>query len=483
MARIGSALSGIERQLLNNLAMANAEITLSAYRMSTGHKINAPIDDPSTFVTLSGLQSQLGIVTATISNVTAASSMITQTQSALTGIQTQLGNIRTELLKDVNHTLTPDQRAQSQAIIDAAITQINTLAGTSIFGKSVLNGGADYTYSGRDSSQVASVQMLGNSPPGMTISGTVNSTATQAQLTYTGDASDQIVVSEDTTFTLTGSRGSQIITVHNGEALSDLATAINNNSYTTGVTAEVLAGHTIALSSVDYGSSAKVSTITTAGDMTFAFAGGDGHGNAVGANAAATINGTTISSSSNNVSGNTFTVNSNGTAFQIEFTAGFTGAFDTITVGGSNLSFALSPNLTSRDSLTIPAVSATDLGGPSGLLSDLYSGGSASGLSTNTAMAIRIVDESLGKLSTVQGSVSGFHTAAITSSSAILADMQTNLGDYIDSIDKTDDTEEIQRQAYYETLAGNSIAGLTILNQQRQSILNMLQDIAGLQQT
>ena len=109
MARIGSALTGIERRLLNSLALANAQVTLSSFRMATGHKINAPSDDPSAFVMLSGLQSQLSSVTATLSNATAAGSMISQTQTALGGIQTQLNAIRTELLKDVNHTLTDDQ--------------------------------------------------------------------------------------------------------------------------------------------------------------------------------------------------------------------------------------------------------------------------------------------------------------------------------------------------------------------------------------
>ncbi len=483
MARIGSALTGIERQLLNSLALANAQVTLSSFRMATGHKINAPSDDPSAFVTLSGLQSQLSSVTATLSNVTAAGGMISQTQTALSGIQTQLGIIRTELLKDVSHSLSDDQRAQSQAKIDAAIDQINTLAGTSINGKTLLSGGADYNYAGRNSSQVVDVLVQGKAPSDMTISGSVTATASQAQLTYTGNSSSQIVVSENTTFTLTGTRGSQIITVHNGEALSDLASAINNNSYNTGLTAAVHPDHTLTVTSVDYGSSAKVSVAVTAGDQTFAFSGGDTHGNAVGTNASAIINGITISSDSNNVSGNCFTVNDSGTVLEIEFKQDFTGSFAAISVTGSNLSFALSPNLGNSAHLTIPAVSAAEFNGPSGALDDLYSGGSSSGLGNNTAQAIRVVNESLGKLSRAQGAVDGFYNAAITSSSALLSDMQIKLGDYIDSINKVDDVEETQRITYYQTLADNAISGLVLINQQRQSIVNMLQDIAGLKQT
>jgi flagellin-like hook-associated protein FlgL len=479
MARISSALTGIERRLLDSLALANAEVTLSSYRMATGHKINYPSDDPSAFVTLSGLQSQLSNVTATLSNVTAAGSMVSQTQTAVSGIRTQVNTIRTELLKDADraHPLDPGERAESQAKIDTAIDQITTLAGTSINGKTTLAGAADYQYSGVDVSQVADVLVRNKVGASASISGTVNPTASQAALTYTGGG--QISVSEDTTFTLTGARGSQIITVHNTELLSDVKTQINNDSYNTGVTAEVV-GDVLTLTSVDYGSSAKVSAAVTDGDPLFAFSGGDGHGNATGTNASATINGQIISSASGNVSGNRFTVNDNGTTFEIEFQPGFTGAFDTITVTGDALSFSLTTDIGRKAALAIPAVYPANLGGVSGRLDQLYSGGTLSDLGDNTAQAIRVVDEALGKLTRVKGAVDGFYNAAITSSSALMTDMQTKLGDYIDSIDKVNDDEETLRQDYYKTLADNSVSGLVIVNQQRQSIVRMLQDIAGL---
>jgi len=183
------------------------------------------------------------------------------------------------------------------------------------------------------------------------------------------------------------------------------------------------------------------------------------------------------------VSGNRFTVNNNGTTFEIEFKPGYTGGFDAISVTGNNLSFALSQNLGSKSSLTIPAVSSANFSGPSGALDDLYSGGTLDGLGGHTSQAIRVVDESLGKLSRLQGAVDGFYNAAVSSSSAMLSDMQTKMGAYIDSINKVDDVEEIQNRDYYQALADNAISGLTIVNQQRQSIVNMLQDMAGLRQT
>jgi flagellin-like hook-associated protein FlgL len=476
MARIGSALTGIERRLLDSLALANAEVTLSAYRMATGRKINAAGDDPSAFVTLSGLQSQLNTVSAALANVTAAGSLVVQTQTALSAMKTQLNLIRTELLKDADpaHPLTPDQRAESQAKIDAAVNQINALARTSANGKTPLAGGADYRYSGRNAGQVSYVLARGNTAPGTTISGAVSSTATQAEEKYSGSASHQITA--DATFTLSGKRGSQVIAVEQDEALSDVAAEINAGSYLTGITAAVdEVNDKLVFTSVGYGSDAIINIEVT--DGTFDI---DVGGHPTGTNASAIINGVTIESSSNKVSGNRFFVNNNGATFEIEFQSGFTGDFDTITIEGSALRFSMATDLNYPSGLSIPAMFAANLSGPSGRLDELYSGGPLSGLGANTAQAIRVVDEALGKVTRVKGSVDGFYNAAVASSSNLLTDMQTKLGDYIDSIDKTNDDEETLRQDYYQALADNAVAGLAIVNQQRMSIVKMLQDIAGL---
>jgi flagellin-like hook-associated protein FlgL len=477
MARIGSAISGIELQLLNNLAAANAEVTLSNFRMATGHKINSPKDNPSAFVTLSGVQSQLNVVTSTLSNVTAADSMVSQTSTTLNSTQSQINTIRTELLKDKNHTLTPDQRAESQAKIDAAINQINSLAGTSIMGKTVLSGSANYTYSGVNDAQVTNLVVHSKPKGDSTISGQVLSTATQAQLSYTGSSGE---VTDPAKFTLTGQRGSVTVTVTAGETLTDVRDFVNNNSYITGVTAAIdgLNPDQLNFTSVDYGSSAVVDVNVISGSFTVSDS-----GHATGTNASAIINGITFDSSSNSVSGNSFAVSNNGLNFEIDFKSGFTGTFDTVTVSGNALSFALSTNLSQPSTLAIPAVYASDLGGVSGTLNELYTGGSLSGLGDKTSQALQVVDEALGTLGQVQASVSGFYNSAITSSYNMLTDLQDGLGKYIDSIDKVNDAEETARSVYYQALADNTVSALTIINQQRMSIVNMLQDIAGLKQT
>ena len=71
MARIGPTLSGVERMLLNRLAESEAAVTLNNLRLATEKRIQSPGDDPSAFVALSRLQSQVNLVTAATANVTA----------------------------------------------------------------------------------------------------------------------------------------------------------------------------------------------------------------------------------------------------------------------------------------------------------------------------------------------------------------------------------------------------------------------------
>ena len=471
MARISSSISGIERSLLNNLAAANAAVLLSRLRESSGHQITSPADNPAGFVMLSSFQNQLSNVRSAMTNVTAASSLVTQTQSGLEQITAQLDVIRTELLRDENHTLTPDERAEAQAKIDAAIEAINDLAGTTYDNRRTLDGSADFIYTGRNFSQVAEVTVYAKPDASETISGKVVSTATKGQLTYTGNVTDQVTA--DATFTLTGNRGNAVFSVTNGETLSAVATRINNESHKTGVTATVDAGtHTLNFATVDYGSSATIAVTTSSGTFL--------NDSDAGTNASAVINGETVSSSSNNVDGNRFSVNSNGFRFSIEFTAGYTGTFNSVGVSGDALTFALSPELDRTATLAVPDVQARRLGGNSGTLDQLQTGGSLSGLGNNTAQAIRVVDEAIGELTRVNGNVDGFYAAAVSTASALLTDLQTDLEASIESIDGVNDVEEEDIQLYYEGLAANSVAGLAVLNQQRYAIINMIQHIAGL---
>ena len=475
MSRISATLSGIERTLLDRLSEANAATAASVLRMATGHAINFPSDDPSTFVMLSGLQSQFSMVTDTMANVTAAGTMISQVQTAMKGIRTQLTTIRKELVSDADGSLTPDERAASQAKIDQALDAITSLSHGQIDGRRLLDGSADYIYSGQNPDQVRTVAAASARSTPQTISGEVTAAATQAQLAFTDSGN---TASNDALITLSGERGSADITITAGESLSQVAQDINKTSYETGVTASFDGNHAVTMTSVDYG--AKATVAIDVQDGNFAVTGGDGHGIDHGTNASAVINGQTISADSSSVDGNRFSLSQNGLRYDIEFASGFTGRFDPITVSGHALSFALSTDVSQQASLAIPSLDPARLGGVSGRLDELRTGGALAGLGGNTSQAIRVVDESLGALTRIEGNVNGFYTAAISSASGLFSAMEKTLQSAIDGIDSVDDAQETQLQSRYQMLASNAAAGLYILSQQRSNIVQLVKKIAGL---
>jgi len=470
MGRIGISLSGIERSLLNTLAEANANVTKSTYRMATGNMINNSADNPSAFVALSGLQRRLTTVTKTAANVSAAGSIITQTQTALGQIGTHLNTIRTELVADEDRSLTSSQRIEAQAKIDAAIVAINNLANSEVDGKKTLSGSADFNISGVDTGEIADVRVYSTGGNTLSISGDVTAMATQASLSYTGDTDDE--VTDTAVFSLSGNAGTYEVSVAAGDKLSDLADEINQYSHKTGVTAvHDDPSDSLIFTSVEYGSNAEVDV-----DVTFGTFNVTSGGTANGSDATATIDSVNYTGN-----GNRFIVANGNTHYEIEFDENFGGGvFGPITVDGDALTFSLFTDVSQPSTLSIPSVNAARLGGLSGSLSDLYSGGSLSGLDGSTSQAIRVVDEALADLTKIEGAVDGFYNASISTASTLMSELEDDLEDAIADINEVDDAEQTQLAAKNVDLANNAIAGLAILDQQRSSIVNMIQTIAGL---
>ena len=273
MGRIGATLSGVERTLLNRMADANAAAVTNTLRLATGKRVNSPADDISAFIGLSQFQTQLTRVTATMKNVTAAGSMITQTQSTLGLIRTQLDTIRTQLLTDEDQSLTAEERAEAQTKIDAAITQINSLATTQIDGRRILDGSGGFNISGRNSTQVTDLVVHSSGAPGQTVPGQY------AELTYTGN---NRYAAADSTVKFTGTIGSTTIAFTTSDTLEDVAQAINDRSNTTGVAASV-DDNTLTLSSAEMGANETLAVEVQAG--TFDVSGGNGDNTANGVDA------------------------------------------------------------------------------------------------------------------------------------------------------------------------------------------------------
>lgn len=466
--RISSGLTGIERQLLGALAQANASAALATLRLATGQRVNRPSDDPAAFLRITSLEREQSAVQTAIANVDGAANTAATLQLNLESVRTQLDTIRTALLADEDQSLTSAERDAQQAIINAALDEINDVAGAAINGRRILDGSAAYSVSGRNSAEVTGVQVY--SARATAVTGEVTAAATRATLTYTGASGE---VTDAATFTLSGRSGNASISVTAGQTLASAAAAINAESHLTGVTASVV-GDTLTFTSVDYGSEATAGVSVASG--TFAVAGGGADNIDEGTDAAVTINGSTPTV----VRGNRVTFASNGLHVDLELAAGFTGTIDTMTISaGGSLQFALGTD-TRQTTLSVPSVLTVHLGGASGRLSDLASGGNLDGLGANTSQAIRVVDEALARLDVIQGQIDGFAGITVETSAQLLEDWDVELAAALETENGIDDAAELLKVERAEMLAENTLAALAILQQQQKSMVSLLQTLAGL---
>ena len=425
--RIGAQLSGVDRLLLNLLSEQKAAPGLQKATTNLGASQSTIASNPTGMLSLSTNDTQRGIMDRTLSRIAAAADTVGQIQSIFDQIRTQIDTIHEKAAADVGQQLTGTERAANQSAINDAIDEINRLAATEINGQQVLNGAVTVnssttTISGLNEDQIVDfevVSIAANS--NLTISGTVLTTAQQAELSYQGPN-----VKNDATVTLSGDLGSTSISVTKGESLAAVRDRINAETSATGVTASLNESKLI-INSVDYGSDAGVSVDVTSGE--FGVAGGNGDGTANGIDPTAIINGQTLAGD-----GSQFSFNDASGSFTLEFDPTFQGDFDPITVSNTSttstttqLQFSLSSNPNSFATLSIPGVQAASLGGLTGTLDQLATGESKSGLGTNADDAVRIADEALAQLTGIRNNVDNFATSVIDSARSLYSGLKEDL--------------------------------------------------------
>ncbi|MGE0757497.1 MAG: flagellin hook IN motif-containing protein [Pirellulaceae bacterium] len=470
MSRIAATVSSFQQMLLNQLERHRQASAQASFRLTTGSLVNFPSDDPSAFPHIQLLQHQQGTVQDVARNIDAAATIAAESQTTLDEIQTQLDTIETQLLLDEEGDLTPAERNVAQTASDQSLATIRDLVRTPVNGVRYLDGSVDYSTSGKNAAQIRQLDVF--SLDGETsLSGTVSSAATQASVTYTGGGGS-VINSGDATFTLTGQRGATAVGVTNGEPLTAVRDRINADSHDTGITASV-AGNNLVLTSVDYGTNAVIDIELASGSFTTA-------GSTAGTDAAVTLNGTAISA--DDVDGNTVSFHEQGVHVQLELVAGYTGAISSITLSSERAArFAISPRAGEHTALfAVGGLFPEQLGGLSGMLSDLESGGDLDGLASHTAQALRVVQEARDRLTLAKGRVDAFAEITIASAGRWMDGWDTNLEDALTAANGIEEEAELVNQSRYESLATNAITSLAISQQYQASLVALLQNIAGL---
>ncbi len=270
-------------------------------------------------------------------------------------------------------------------------------------------------------------------------------------------------------FEVAGSTGGEVLSFNAGTSIGDIVSAINAVSDATGVTAANNAGN-LALSSTDYGSDAFVKLNVLSGDTNGTFAAGLDSTRATGTDVAATINGLQAKGAGNNISINTATLVLNltvndGSSTDVNFT---------ITGGGAL--FQLGPDVVSNQQarIGITSVNTARLGGSSGQLFELGSGGSAA-LATNTTKAGRIVEQAINQVTSLRGRLGAFQRTSLETNKNALNDTLVNLSDAESQIRDADFATETAALTRAQILVQSGTAVLKISNQNPQNVLSLLQ--------
>ncbi len=236
MTRINTNISAIIG--LNNLNTAQDQLQTSLTRLSTGLRINSAADDPSGMIANNEFQSDIASSNQAISNSQQDQQMLSTADSALSQISSLLDTIRGLVTQAANTaTMTPDEIEANQQQVNASLTAINQIAGTTTFGnQELLNGSLNFNTQGVNSSQISGLMVnqasLGTGQQNVNVQ--VLKQATQAALNYNGTT-----LSNAANLEITGAAGSQTVQLGAGSTLQQMADSINAATGGTGVQAVV----------------------------------------------------------------------------------------------------------------------------------------------------------------------------------------------------------------------------------------------------
>jgi flagellin len=315
--------------------------------------------------------------------------------------------------------------------------------------------------------QVNSADFGTNSSVGVNVD--ITKQATQASLVYSGGA-----LTSALTLQIGGSSGYQTFNFDSGATETQIATAINADSDSTGVSASISGGK-LTLTSANYGSSNFVSVNALAGSFTTYDTAGVAATRTTGTDVQASINGIQATGSGLQVSLDTSQLN---LQFNVasNLASNSTLSFN-ITGGGAT--FQLGPNVTSSEQsrLGIASVSTATLGGVDGALYELQSGGDAS-LATDPSKAASIVDEVITEVTSLQGRLGAFQSTTLETNVSSLTNTVSNLTSAQSSIQDTDYAAESAALTRAQILVQAGTSVLSIANSNPQNVLTVLKAAA-----
>ncbi len=291
---------------------------------------------------------------------------------------------------------------------------------------------------------------------------------TEATVTANTGSTGGNTLIADTVMEIAGNKGMEVFNFQAGTSVNQMVAAINLVSDATGLSASQSLG-VMTLTSSDYGSTALAAvTVTSEGSG----------GTFKSALSATRANGTDISAQINGVQanggGNTMSINTATLDMSVTVAAGTTGVLEFVISGGGAL-FQLGPDVVSNQQarIGITSLNTARLGGNSGKLYELASGGSAA-LATDSTKAAAIVDETITKVTSLRGRLGAFQRTTLDTNINSLTDTVENLTAAESAIRDADFAAESAALTRAQILVQSGTAVLAIANQNPQNVLALL---------
>lgn len=221
-----------------NMARVNEDMNQAMNRLSSGLRINAAKDDAAGMAIAEKMTSQIKGLDQAVRNATDGKNLLDTTEGAHVEVSNMLQRLRELAVQSANDTNTSSDRSNLNEETKELIAEINRVAKDTTFnGMNVLDGSfTDKQFQiGADSGQIIEINV--DSAAATDIgSNTINtdvSLAAGAAVTDTG-------IAAGTTINITGFAGSAELTTTAGQSAEELAAAINNVGASTGVSADAV---------------------------------------------------------------------------------------------------------------------------------------------------------------------------------------------------------------------------------------------------
>ena len=296
----------------------------------------------------------------------------------------------------------------------------------------------------------------------------INGTDNSVSASLAGGAAASGGLADDVVFEVSGKTGAEVLSFGANTSITSIVAGINAVSDATGVSATDNGG-VLELNSTGYGSSAFVNINILSGDDSGAFSTGLSGVRDEGTDVVGTVNGITAKGDGNSLSINTATLD-----LSLTVDAGSSTDVNFTITGGGAL-FQLGPDVVSNQQarIGITSVNTAQLGGASGKLFQLGSGGTAD-LNTDTTTAALIVEEAIDQITTLRGRLGAFQRTTLETNKNALNDVLVNLTEAESLIRDADFASESAALTRSQILVQSGTTVLQIANSNPQNVLALL---------